>query len=110
MTITSKEVKTIYSIRFTFNDFTKAFDQYEKDPLKGVGEYANAFKGLTVHDSLKDFENAFKKFTHSINHTHTINYIVKRFFKFDGVENYGFYDENKDNYRMSVYNYGDEIN
>lgn len=110
MTITQKEVRTIYSIRFTLDDYIKAFELYLKHPLKDIGEYDGAFNGLSTDSEKEDFEKNFKAWGHGKYHTATIRFIVKQYFKFDGIENYGFYEESKDSYKMSVYNYGDDLN
>lgn len=106
MKITKKEVKTIYEIEISFKDYCMIRIDAKTDV---IAELMKAFENVNLEDitmdTLKfDFEN--------LEDVHTLQYIVRKL-GFDGVKNYGYYKEKNEGsgvYKMSVYNYGDDIN
>ena len=113
MKITKQEVKTktIYNIEVTLRDFTDALETY-LEVRKASVVYECAFKHLKVEDlgdeKLSNIKAYFKSFR-SDDEVATKNYLIK-FLGFDGVENYGFYDEKTKTIHMTVFSYGDKIN
>lgn len=111
---TAIEVKTIYSIRFNFADFSEIFAKAKDDPCR-----IHAFEDFDLNDTT--FENIDKCYK-SLNvfsllttvekskqHSENIKYIVSKL-GFDGIVNYGgFYGNHKDEYSLSVFNYGADI-
>ena len=111
MKITKQEVKTIYTIKVTFEDFTGALEAYSKDATARVC-YENAFKHLKTdnlqNEKLFNIESYFRHFRPD-DEVVTKRYLVN-YLGFDGIENYGFYDDKLNVIQMVVFNYGDQIN
>lgn len=101
-------VKTIYTIALTFHDFLTVFVYASQDKTRYSEEFAHWDLTDTTIGNIK---KAWKDICHPWYEykTKNIQYIVRKL-GFDGIENYGYYDENKDLYILSVYDYGDCLN
>lgn len=100
------EVKTIYNIEFNLTDFTKIFMEAKDDVTR-----INAFDEFNLEDdTMENVKSCFNKICKVWgNNAKDIQYIVRKF-GFDGVENYGYYEERTKTYKLVVFNYGDDIN
>lgn len=111
MKITKQEVKTIYEIEVTFEDYRDALEAYSKSEIaKAV--HKDAFQFLDTKDfeknKLADIRKYFESF-HSKDEVATKRYIVE-YLGFDGIENFGLYVDKTKTIHMIVFNYGDQIN
>ena len=106
------KVKTVYDIRFEFHDFCKIFMEAKDDPCR-IG----AFDNFNLDDdTLGYIRNCFHSLDelslfaedHGKQKAENIRYIVKKL-GFDGVENYGVFLRDKNEYSLSVYNRGADI-
>lgn len=109
MTITRKEVKTIYNIEVKFMecwDLLMKFKNKESNEII-YPKLAEALKKYDIEvksEAKIIIENSF-----AIWHSNLIEFITKEL-KFDGIVNYGSYNENKQALTCQVYNYGDYMN
>lgn len=110
MKTTQIRVKTIYSIEIEFSDFTEIFIKAKKDITR-----LHAFEEFNLDDTtIGNLDKCFKSlnarcFSERCKQAcEDLEYIV-RALKFDGIENYGFYDKNKNVYKLVVYNNGADI-
>lgn len=102
MKITKSEVKTIYTIDIQFKDFAEIFNAAKSDEWKSE----SVFKEFDLTDTtIGNIGSCFKGLTE----TAYIEYIVSKL-GFDGVENYGYYNNCKGVYTMVVYDIGDMMN
>ena len=92
MTVVQKEIKTIYHIHLTVEDMKEALYKSLIIKQDQQEEFIKRFKNILWNgeDNLK---------------TRALQEIV-RILGFDGIVNYGFWNNNKSDYRMSVYNWG----
>ena len=112
--VTKQEVKTIYHIMIGVNEMTAILEEANgQDPelMKALeafqfdlNNYATGRQGII--QLLKDLWRP----NGSASETNTISYIVREIIGFDGIENYGYFDEKTNKVSMVVYSYGDRIN
>ena len=102
MKITSAEVKTMYALEISYLDFANIFIAAENSISRLDSEFADFdLKNRTIGNIRHCFETLHK--------AEDIQYIVRKL-GFDGVSNYGYYNDRKDVYRMTAYNHGDTLN
>lgn len=92
MTIVQKEIKTIYSIRLSEEEMREALSKSRLIDNEEQKEFMENFKNILYRG-----ESQLR--------TRAIEDIV-RHLNFDGVVNFGFWDDAKSEYRMTVYNWG----
>ena len=102
MKITQSEVKTIYTIDIQFKDFAEIFCKAKTDEWRHSSEFGEFNLGDTTMGNLQE---CFK----NLREVKSIQYLVRKL-GFDGVENYGYYNDRKGVYTMVVYDSGDTIN
>ena len=95
MTVVQKEIKTIYHIHLTEDDMKEALAKSKLIHADDKEEFMKRFKNILWSgiDQLK---------------TKALNEIVYHL-GFDGIINYGFWEEKKSHYKMTVYNCGAEV-
>jgi hypothetical protein len=105
MKVTKMEVKTIYNIEVSFDDFINAKKAWtkNKDSLQILCPQAFENDDLTVNTVMQEMRNHISCSGQRAN-------LLARYFKFDGWENAGYYHREKEVIRMSVYMNGDNIN
>lgn len=103
---TKMEVKTIYNIEFDLTDFTKIFMEAKDDVTR-----INAFSKFNLEDdTMGNVKSCFNEICKLLgNNAEDIRYIVRKL-GFDGVENYGYYEERTKTYKLVVFNHGDDMN
>lgn len=71
----------------------------------------NAFSKFNLEDdTMENIKSCFNKICMSWgNNAKDIQYIVGKL-GFDGVDNYGYYNERTKSYKLAVYNHGDDMN
>ena len=105
MTVTKKEVKTIFTIELSFNDYAEARERAASDEFRmGAFDECDIVEDTTVGTIRYEFENLQFRRT-----AKTLDYIIRKL-GFDGVTNYGYYNKYKKAHVMEVYNYGDCMN
>lgn len=102
MKITSTQVKTVYHIDIQFSDFSKIFVAAKSDEWRHDSEFGEFNLQDTTVGNIRD---CFK----NLKEVKSIQYLVRKL-GFDGVENYGYYNDRKGVYTMSVYDEGDTVN
>lgn len=105
MRINKAEVKTIYTIEYTFGDFIGAFNAPK---YLRIGR-DRAFEGLPEEyneDAFEEFHGVFER-DYGV-HADTYR-VIAAYFGFDGVENCGFYNKSRDVRDMVVYKRGDAL-
>lgn len=106
MKITGKEVKTIYNIEIQFKDFADIYAAAKNDVMC---EVMRAFPNSDLSDTtMGNLKHEFE----TLDDTNTIQYIVRKL-GFDSIENYGYFKKKSEGfgvYRMTVSNYGDDLN
>jgi hypothetical protein len=108
MKITKQEVKTFYSIRIDFKDWTKAIENYKEKEAPKIC-YSKAFENFNIEDTtMGNLRNGFQNISFKGN-ADTFQYLAT-YFGFDGWQNAGFYSENRKAHCMVAYNYGDTAN
>ncbi len=100
------EVKTIYHIDIEFTDFDKIFREAATDNWRSQSELQN----FNLQDTtIGNIRSCFKSLDGTSEQDYkNLRYVVRKL-GFDSIENYGFYDKNKDVYKMIVYNNGADI-
>ena len=112
--VTAQEVKTIYTIEIGVNEMASILeDANEQDPelMKALGAFQfdlNHFD--TGRQGIIALMQALWSPAATKTETNTVNYIVREIIGFDGVENYGYFDEKRNRVSMVVYCNGDRIN
>lgn len=108
MKIRKVTVKTIYSIAITFKDFFEIFVSASKDSTRLSTEFSNW--NLT-DTSIGNILAAWKQLCHPFfdKQASDLKYIV-RCLKYDGIINYGYYDKDSEEYLLTVFKYGDNVN
>lgn len=114
MKITETKVKTLYNIVLDTADFAILLEQFhddKKDNAVILYSCQKAFDWLeTTHAHVSEQRAiAVMGQMHSKAHGDTYNYLAKSL-GFDGWENAGYFDKNKNRYCMVVYNNGDTLN
>lgn len=94
MTIVQKEIKTIYSIRLNEEEIREALSKSRLIDQKEQEDFMKHFKNILYRG-----ENQLR--------TRALEDIV-RTLEFDGIVNFGFWDNAKNEYRMTVYNWGQD--
>lgn len=102
MKITKAEIKTMYTVDIAFKDFSDIFCAAKEDEWRHNSEFGEF--DLT-DTTIGNIRNCFKQ----LREVKTIQYIVRKL-GFDGVENYGYYNDRKGVYTMVVYDSGDTLN
>ena len=110
MKTTQIKVKTIYDIEIEYSDFSAIFVKAKKDITRlgafeefnlddtTIGNIQKCFKALDAHCFSERCKQACED----------LQYVV-RALGFDGIENYGYYDKDKNRYKLVVYNNGADI-
>ena len=106
------EVKTEYSIRFDFHDFCKIFAEAKNDPCR-IGAFDNFNLDDTTMGNIRDCFHSLDELSlfaedHGKQKTKNIQYIANKL-GFDKVANYGMMLKDKDEYWLSVYNWGADL-
>lgn len=111
MKITKQEVKTIYDIEINFKEAWDLLVAFGKKQSHEVF-YPNLVEHLKNKDcSVREVAKSLFEITICMAkwHSEMIQYFVKEL-GFDGIVNYGLFNESKRCYRCVVYNYGDCVN
>lgn len=111
MKTVSIEVKSIYSIRIEFSDFSKIFAKAKDDPGR-----LNAFSRFDLEDTtIGNIRKCFKMLEHHFGSSEEchqacedLQYVVRKL-GFDGIDNYGGFFKDDDMYHCTVYNRGADI-
>lgn len=108
MTIASKETKTFYNIRFTSSEFAAIAQHYLNSTDKH--KYPRAFENNELTEDIKItvLDEFFKEM--GITGNGDLFRLIAEYFGFDGWQNAGYYNRNKNCYCMTVYDYGDTLN
>lgn len=113
-TITGMEVKTIYNITISDADMGCILDAVLKLRDRSLLSTLNAFEGydLNTLDSTQATSRQILKELWNVGSkdTRTVQFIIREILGFDGVENYGYYDEDDEVAKMVVYKHGDRLN
>ena len=113
--ISQVEVKTIYHITISTDDMLAILDDVQKVD-KELLEAVNAFQSgayqsfdigrCTARQILEDLWRVGC----GKNETDTVRFIATQILGFDGIENYGLFDNDSQRARLVVYKYGDRMN
>ena len=110
---TKAEIKTVQTINIPVSSIKEILKMVQQDNLKDI-YWKNPKINLSDLDS-ETWTSIKKNFLKmwsvgsTREDTETIQYII-RLLGFDGIENFGLYDEHRNCISMVVFNYGDHLN
>ena len=108
------EVKTFYDIVITPEDMEGIYNaarRYDQDQMKIEAAFQEYDLSMDpTYDLCVSYLQTLWHVLGDKSTCTTRDFIVTRILGFDGIYNYGYYDENREAATMVVYKYGDQLN